>query len=126
MQLEKEKELFSDRCLEQVITDVNDFKKFYESDFVKNTTTEKYGFSELEQKNVKISRKVKKNILDEYKNNEKLLMPRNLQFKHLAGNSTLASAGAYARRYNNKKMVPKKIREIIKKKWNVLIIIFKN
>ena len=122
MQSEKaEKEYSSDRCLEQAITYINDFTKFYESAFVKDTMTEKYGFSEEEQeKMLKSAEELKENILDEYENNEKLLVPKDSHFKHLAGNSIIIFAGGQARRYDNEKIVSPESKKMIRNQMNLL------
>lgn len=122
IELEKaEKEYSSDRCLEQAITYINDFKKFYESAFVKDTATEYYGFSEEEQgKMLKLAKELKENILDEYQKNEKLLVPKNSHFNHLAGNSIMIFAGGHAMRYDNKKTVSPESKKMIRNQMNLL------
>ncbi|MEA2088338.1 MAG: hypothetical protein U9O55_00650 [Patescibacteria group bacterium] len=118
---ETEKEFSSDRCLEQAITYISDFKKFYESDFVKETSMEKYGFSKQEQEKILgLAEKLKSNILDEYENNEKLLVSGDSQFKHLAGNSTMVFAGGQARRYESGKTISEEFRKKIKNQIELL------
>lgn len=121
IQLEEEKEFSSDRCLEQAIKDINDFQEFYKSAFVKDTVTEEYGFSEQEQeKMLESAEKLKENILDEYENNKKLLVLRDSQFKHLAGNSTIIFAGGQARCYENEKTISKEFKKKIKDEIELL------
>lgn len=116
-----EKERSSDSCLEALVKHIDEYAKFYESDFVRDSENEKFGFPEDERVEMrKIIQEVKEKILEEYEKDNNLNIERDGQAGHIFGNSILLYAGGTAERYAKGKTVSEERKKKIREYMNIL------
>jgi hypothetical protein len=116
-----EKERKSDSCLEVLAKHIDEYAKFYESDFVRDSASDRFGFPEDERAKVgKIIQEVKNKILEMYEKDSNLNVEIEGQAGHIFGNSILLYAGGTAERYAKGKTVPEERRKKIREDMNLL------
>lgn len=104
---EEEKRLTANKAMSaNIITHLNEYKEFYQSDYALQTRKERnIGFNKSEKFDIlNIAAQIQE-FLNEIVSDNNIDIPSNNHFDHLLGNSTVVLAGGKAIRYDKRKPI---------------------